>query len=312
METRAHHIIIGFFTLAVTIAAIVFALWLTKTSGDQNTRRYDIVFTESVTGLSVGSNVLYNGIRIGEVTSLNLDTDDPRKIWARIRIADNVPVTTATRARLTIANITGAAIIQLLSGPPGNPPLKADGDKVPVIQASPSPFSQLRSSSEELLVNISQLVTNASKILSEDNSRHFSNILANIDSATSAFAGEKDAISQGLKDMAKASEELHKTLSQAATLMAKMNSGIDTHGDQLLGDAQKTLHSLEQLSTNLNAVIAANKGALDQSIQGFSEVGPLIQELRTTLDSLGEVSRRLEEDPSGYLFGSEKIKEFEP
>jgi phospholipid/cholesterol/gamma-HCH transport system substrate-binding protein len=35
METRAHHVLIGLFTVIVVTAALLFGLWLAKTSTDQ-------------------------------------------------------------------------------------------------------------------------------------------------------------------------------------------------------------------------------------------------------------------------------------
>ena len=48
------------------------------------------------------------------------------------------------------------------------------------------------------------------------------------------------------------------------------------------------------------------------SLQGLGELGPTIIELRETLSALRSFSRRLEEDPAGYLLRSDSIKEFQP
>ena len=44
METRAHHILIGLFTMLVVGAALLFALWLNKNHSDTRFQSYDIVF----------------------------------------------------------------------------------------------------------------------------------------------------------------------------------------------------------------------------------------------------------------------------
>lgn len=48
METRAHHVVIGLFTLIVVSAALLFCLWLTNSGSDRQFRLYDIVFNEPV------------------------------------------------------------------------------------------------------------------------------------------------------------------------------------------------------------------------------------------------------------------------
>ncbi len=87
METRAHHVIIGLFTLVVGAGALLFALWLGKSNLDSSYDNYEIVFHEAVTGLSNGSPVQFNGIKVGEVTRLRLDDADPSKVLATIRVA---------------------------------------------------------------------------------------------------------------------------------------------------------------------------------------------------------------------------------
>lgn len=72
METRAHHVLIGLFTLIIFTAVLLFSLWLTKSGTDRQFKQYDIVFNEAVSGLSQGSTVNYSGIRVGEVTMLRL------------------------------------------------------------------------------------------------------------------------------------------------------------------------------------------------------------------------------------------------
>jgi phospholipid/cholesterol/gamma-HCH transport system substrate-binding protein len=309
VEPRAHHILIGLFTLTLTAVAIGFTLWLGKSSVDKDGHQYDIVFTESVTGLAVGNDVLYNGIRMGEVESLRLDQQDPGKVWARIRVSQATPVTEDTTARLTIANITGAAVIQLISGTPGSPPLTLRSGKIPVIEASPSPFRQLRTSSEELLANITNLVSNARDILSEENTARIKRILADLEVTTSAVAEEKASIGEAIKALSASAQELPQTLATATALLQKVNTAMDEKGEVVVQDLQRTMRSTEKLATNLDNLIKSNQTAVSQSL---SEVGPLLHELRQTINNLGQITQRLEEDPSGFILGNEKVREYQP
>src|SRR5579871_4609539 len=92
MEPRAHHVLIGLFTVISATAALLFTLWLNKSHNDTELHYYTIVFNEAVRGLSKGSAVQYNGIKVGDVIGLTLDPRDPRKVLARIRVDSNVPV----------------------------------------------------------------------------------------------------------------------------------------------------------------------------------------------------------------------------
>ena len=76
MEDRAKFVLVGLFTFAVIAGAFGFVYWLHATSGANESTSYRVIFSGSVTGLRVGAPVLFNGIRVGEVSDLRL-TDNP-------------------------------------------------------------------------------------------------------------------------------------------------------------------------------------------------------------------------------------------
>ena len=116
METRANPLLVGVFTLVVLAAAFGFIYWMGYGAGG-NKISYRVEFTGEVTGLTKGSSVLYNGIRVGDVADIHLDPDDPAKIIAEIRIDPGFPVTDSTKAQLQFQGITGAAYVQLQPDP---------------------------------------------------------------------------------------------------------------------------------------------------------------------------------------------------
>ena len=52
METRAHHVMIGLFSVIVVVGAMLFGLWLAKSSVDSAFQDYEVIFNEAVSGLS--------------------------------------------------------------------------------------------------------------------------------------------------------------------------------------------------------------------------------------------------------------------
>ena len=72
METRAPFVIVGAFVLVAIAAVFGFVYWLQNTGGLGPRTSYHIQFEGSVPGLLVGAAVLFNGIRIGEVSDLGL------------------------------------------------------------------------------------------------------------------------------------------------------------------------------------------------------------------------------------------------
>ncbi len=166
METRAHHVLIGLFAVIVVAGALLFGLWLAKSSVDSEFKDYEIVFNEAVSGLSKGSPVQYSGIKVGDVVSLRLDPKDPRRVLARIRLGGDTPVKEDTQAKLALAGITGTSIIQLSGGTPESPKLRGHDGELPTIVASPSPISRLLNDSNDLMTGVTALLNNANQMFS--------------------------------------------------------------------------------------------------------------------------------------------------
>src|SRR3954454_6167099 len=100
METRAPFVIVGAFVLAAIAAIFGFVYWLNNTGGLGPRTSYHVQFEGSVPGLLVGAAVLFDGIRVGEVTNLGLAPDNPRRVDATISVASTTPVRTDTRIGL--------------------------------------------------------------------------------------------------------------------------------------------------------------------------------------------------------------------
>ena len=312
METRAHHVLIGLVTVLVVAGALLFGLWLTKSSVDSTFKDYQVVFNEAVSGLSRGSPVQYNGIKVGDVTTLRLDPQDPRRVLARIRLSADTPVKQDTQAKLTLAGVTGNAFIQLSGGTPQSPELKGKDGQLPVIVASPSPISRLLNDSSDVVGNINLLLHNANQLLSDDNVSRLSNTLANLEQTTGAFASQKGGISDAIAQLAAVGKQANATLAETQALMRNANGLLGTQGKQAFGSAEQAMNALAESTATINDLLKNNRDAIDDGAQGLNQLTPAIRELRETLNALKGISRRLEADPSGYLLGRDNDKEFQP
>lgn len=312
METRAHHVLIGLFTMIVVVAALLFGLWLAKSSADRQFSYYQVVFNEAVTGLSQGSAVQYNGIKVGDVTQLKLDKQDPRKVLAWIRLGGDTPVRQDTHAKLALTGVTGLAVIQLSGGSPGSPPLESKNGELPVIVADPSPLSRILANGEDLVMNINDVVARASALLSPENMDRIGRTLDHLDKATGAIADQRDDIRTLLKQLAEASKQANETLAQTQKLVQTANGLVDNQGKATLDSAKNALASVERVTANIDRLLNDNRAAINGGMQGFSELAPAIRELRDAAGSLRGVTRRLDDNPTGFLLGRDRSKEFVP
>lgn len=312
MEPRAHHVLIGLFTVLVTCAALLFALWLGKSYKDVELRHYTVIFNETVRGLSRGSAVQYSGIKVGDIIELSLDPQDPRKVRARIRVEGDIPIKLDTKAKLVLTGITGSSVIELSGGTPGSPALVGTNNEDPVIVATPSSLNQLLANSDNLMSNITELIMNAKTILSPDNAQRLGQTLESLEKVASSMAGRKDDVTAMLNALTSASQQATVALRQTTELMRDTDALVKNQATRTLDSAQRAMASLEEASSNINDMLRRNKGAIDGGMRGLNEIGPALQELRSTLAAMRNVTRRLDENPANYLLGREKMQEFQP
>src|SRR3972149_9580966 len=109
METRARYALIGLFMLAVIAAGFGFVYWLENKGGFAQREVYQIKFQGSVSGLLIGSAVLFNGIRVGEVTGLGLNADAPQEVIATIAVVNGTPIRADTQVSIETQGLTGGA-----------------------------------------------------------------------------------------------------------------------------------------------------------------------------------------------------------
>lgn len=312
MEPRAHHVLIGLFTVISATAALLFALWLGKSHNDTELHHYIVVFSEAVRGLSKGSAVQYNGIKVGDVVELTLDPQDPRKVLARIRVDTKVPVKQDTQARLVPTGITGNAVIEFSGGSPESPDLLPRDGQAPVIVATPSSIARLLASSDNLMSDLSELILSAKSFLSPDNAQRLSKTLEHLEQATGAIASQRAEIITLVQQLTVSTRQANTVLQQASQLIDSTDSLINNQGASALGNADRALTSLARAGDTIDQLLLDNQNSLGDGMQGLRELGPALQELRHTLVSINRVMRRLEDNPASYLTGREKIQEFEP
>jgi phospholipid/cholesterol/gamma-HCH transport system substrate-binding protein len=310
METRAHHVIIGAFTIGVLLLALGFVLWMSR-MGDNRYTAYDIVFDEAVTGLSVGGIVQYNGIKVGEVAQLHLDKTDPRKVIARVNLDIDTPVKQDTRAKLALLGVTGLAFIQLSGGTPESPLLLPTPEHpVPVIPSEESALSKLLSSGSDIALTVNDMLLRAGELLSDENIERVSSTLNHIDQLSGALAGQRQDFSLAIHQLTDATANLKKTLDAVTATANSTNTLMRSDVPKLLEATRQALAAVDKTAASVNSLVEDNRAAIGTfGNQGLRQIGPTMAELRETLRSLKQLSDKLSASDS-LLLGRDQPKEF--
>lgn len=311
MESRANYALVGLFTLAVLAAAFGFVYWFSSSGGRKQDVR--IIFSGTVTGLGRGSSVLFNGLRVGEVTRIELQPDDPRRIYAVVQVDNTTPLRVDTRARIEAQGLAGVVAVQLLGGDPSSPILTAQpGQPMPTIIAEKSEFQDIletvraiASRADTMLGNIDQLVKENSGPISNTvkNVERFSTALGNnsgnVDKVLSSFGQIADTITPLSQKLGVLSEELTEVVrSVDRRKVASIVENVDKFTGALGGsseDVGKVVKDVASITEKLNRAADQVEGVLKaaQSFlntedgQGaFAEVANAARSVRALADNL--------------------------
>lgn len=164
MEIRARYTLIGGFTLAFIVGIFAFVYWLQNTAG-LGQAIYRIRFEEPVSGLAAGSGVLFNGMRVGTVTGLELDPQHPKRLTATIAVNPTTPIRSDTKVDVTHQGLTGAPTIALRGGLASAPSVTAQNNRPPELLAGSGIGQNLTESAQETLHRIDDILTDNAKPL---------------------------------------------------------------------------------------------------------------------------------------------------
>ncbi|MBM3505747.1 MAG: MCE family protein [Alphaproteobacteria bacterium] len=324
METRANHILVGSFVLAIIVAAFSFIIWLAKLEVDREFSRYTIYFEGSVAGLTTASSVLYNGIPVGTVESIQLDPKNPQRVQVVIEIAATTPVRRETVAELQLQGITGVSQVALSGGNAASPPLTQvlAGERYPVIDSRPSQFQRLFSGAPELIARGIELLEQATKLVNDQNVRSVGQILNDVNAVSGAVASRSTEVSDIVSNLRQTSKEMNDAAASVSRLVSSLEGRVGTMADSMEQtmavargtmagidgvvdqDLRRVLDSVARVSSGLSGLVDETRQPVaDFSGDGLYELSALIGEMRDLMSSLSRLSGRIEADPAQFLFG---------
>ena len=160
MERKAHYALIGLFTFAVVAGAFGFVFWLHHSSGKKQSVAYRVIFDSSVSGLQVGGNVLFNGIRVGEVTDLRLDPGQAlaghRHCWRSTRRRRSARIRSVG---LEFQGLTGVAAVSLKGVSATTPLIEREEGEPPTLKADLNASQDMMQAARDVLNKAEEVIT---------------------------------------------------------------------------------------------------------------------------------------------------------
>lgn len=290
MENKSHALAAGLFAIVLLAAGLFAVYWLGGVK--DSTRDYVVVTKQNIGGLNPQAQVRYRGIRVGKVSDIRLDPDDPANILITVSIRDDVPLTRGTVARLNYQGVTGLAHILLLESGRSSEPLAGDDNDPPRIAMIPSLFDELRDSGAATLREARQVLGSLEATLSPENRRHLTATLANLEAASAGMKPALDNLNTSLVQINKLLDERN---------VARMSAALGEI-TPLLAETRQAVGRMQAAAEKIDAAIG------EPAANGAAALMPRLNEMAgdfsATARQLNRVLRILEDTPQGLVFGA--------
>lgn len=274
METRANYVVIGLFTLAVVFGVFGFVYWFQNIGGTGERAVYRVAFEGSVSGLRTGGSVLFNGIRVGEVTNLALNPQKPEQVIATIAIDKSVAVRPDTQVGMEFQGLTGIAALSLKGGSPATPPLVGSKDNPPLLAAPPGATADVTQAARDVLRKVDEFIT--------ENQKAFKSAIEHLDTFSGALARNSDKIDN------------------ITSGLQNLTGGADGKG----GELNEAVRSIKTLADHLDERTAEITIGINRlSAAGTKQIDQLSANAQRTLSTINRAVENLDRNPSRLIWG---------
>ncbi len=321
MEIRANYVAVGAFVLLILLGLFVAVLWLARVQFHEEFVHVDTYFEGTVTGLTPGALVRFNGIEVGRVEDIALDPNNPKQVVVTLQVSTRIDLREDTVTSLETQGLTGLSYVLLSGGSPTAPPLsQKSGQRYPIIRSKPSALQAMFSSTPEIMAQLVTVTDRVAKLLDDKNRQAIADtidnvreITANIRNTTDIVGKHADDIDRLIADgtrtmhnLANATQAIEGSLNQVKSLLAKAEP-VTGKLDQALGTFNETGRKVNLLLGDADALLQSSNPQIKEFMgNGLNQVTMLLGDTRVMMSSLTRVLKELERDPTRFLFGDRR------
>lgn len=291
MERRAKVITVAIFVVLSILALMFFTRWISDE--EVTTERHRILFRGSVSGLSVGSEVRYLGVPVGQVVEIQPHLQ--RLGFVQVSISSNsLPPKQELVAVLQAQGITGLSLVELVERSTERPGFVTTEGEIP---GYPSLFSELSGDAAVLAQTAITALERVNSLMSNDNIVRFTSTLENTDKLTANLVTASENMDELISRLTRVSRDLELATPAFRRLIARID--------------KEMVPSVTAAGDSIDGLIEGNRDSIDQLVgHDLPALLGLTNELSNTLQSIGRLSTKIEQDPTSLLYG-EKLNEVE-
>ncbi len=314
MNNKVNYTLVGFVVVIGIILMLGFTYWLMQPASEQEVKKYNIHFDESVLGLNIDAPVKYRGISVGKVTSLKINPKNMEQVEVLVTILKTTPIKEDTVAKLTAQGITGLSYINLSMGSRDKKDLGTKGDeKYPVIQTVPSFFENFEQSLGTVSSKLSTTLTQTEKLLNDDNQRQISlvltrtaSILEKIDrTLNEETINDMQASVKNLNSLTKKVDDLTPDIEKFIEKSVSWENNIAESFGSIMNSYVGIRSSMDEIKRAISSGEFNIKDIAGDVVPTMNNTLIDMQELMIRLDSMMETYER---SPGDILFKQEESK----
>jgi len=308
MYSKVNYTIVGLFVLLFGAGMVWFAFWLARYGLHEDFDTYRLEMKESISGLSIDSNVKLRGVDIGSVSAIHIDPKNIEIVEIFVNIKQGIPIKEDMIAHTQMFGVTGLLSIEIEGGTNTAKTLVPTEEYAPLIQTKPSLLSKLSNSLGGLSEKLENLLAQSQKLLSDHNIETLGDILDNTQKVTARGEELEDRVIVSL-------EEVDTTLKEFRISMDNINTQFTeatTDFKQMQNDFAEikevivpTVNKIMETSKNFSRVTLKFGKSIDRGDYNLKKMlEPVLAEVQILSSQLSNMSRELGESPSDLLFKS--------
>ncbi|PWJ85960.1 phospholipid/cholesterol/gamma-HCH transport system substrate-binding protein [Pseudaminobacter salicylatoxidans] len=309
METRANYVIVGIFTVVAILAAFAFVYWTAAIGERGETAMLRVRIPGSASGLTRGSIVMFNGVKVGDVRRVFIDVQNPTVAIADTEIDRLTPITKSTQADIGLANLTGQANIELKGADPREPNLLDEAEaqgKIAEITANPSAVTNLLQTAQDIFKRADH-VLNQVEGFAGDVRGPLTQTVTNVEKFSEALGRNAEGVDRFLDNVSKLSQELagvsgklEGTLNAAEDLLRSVDrekvAQIVTNVQKFTQELSENSKQLDEIITGVEKTVSSVNSFAQQGTDTLAKVDGILESVkpdtvRTTLDNFENASR---------------------
>lgn len=260
-------------------------------------------------GLQAGTDVLFGGIKVGLVTAVRPDAQDPTRIEIALDVKHGTPLNANSVAKLGSVTLVTSPVISISTGsndsprlPPGwvipsQETISVDDTERKIVALADSARSLLdsvRTDVNSITGDSRVLIANMNQVVDRPNQQHIQNVLANADAMITRLSPKVDQIGDQVVELTR---NANGVVAKAGPLLDNANGTVSNANDTITKlrepiqtDLAEIRSTLEETRT-LIATLHASTRAKDQ------DLNEILENIHTAAGNLNELTDSLKQRP---------------